>query len=207
MRFYEKHILPGLTHLTMGQEQLLPYRRRAVSGAKGRVLEIGIGSGLNLALYPDAVDQIVGVDPSPELLHRAAQASQGLTPTTEMIEGVAEALPLENRSVDCVVATWTLCSVSEPEKVLAEIRRVLKPDGAFRFVEHGTAPNPVSSVGSAGSRLPGSIVPETVTLTARQTLWSSRTASAWSGSTPATRKVRNPLFSCMRGKLAFIEAA
>lgn len=126
----------------MGQEQLLPYRHRAVSGAKGRVLEIGIGSGLNLALYPDAVDQIVGVDPSPELLHRAAQASQGLTPTTEMIEGVAEALPLENRSVDCVVATWTLCSVSEPEKVLAEIRRVLKPDGAFRFVEHGTAPEP-----------------------------------------------------------------
>ena len=126
----------------MRQEQLLPYRRRAVSGAKGRVLEIGIGSGLNLALYPDAVDQIVGVDPSPELLHRAAQASQGLTPTTEMIEGVAEALPLENRSVDCVVATWTLCSVLEPEKVLAEIRRVLKPDGVFRFVEHGLAPEP-----------------------------------------------------------------
>ena len=129
MRFYEKHILPGLTHLTMGQEQLLPYRRRAVSGAKGRVLEIGIGSGLNLALYPDAVDQIVGVDPSPELLNQAAEASQGLTPTTEMIEGVAEALPLEDRSVDCVIATWTLCSVSEPEKVLAEIQRVLKPDG------------------------------------------------------------------------------
>ena len=81
---------PGLTHLAMRQDQLLPYRRRAVSGAKGRVLEIGIGSGLNLALYPETVDEIVGVDPSPELLQRAAQAAQGLTPTTEMIEGVAE---------------------------------------------------------------------------------------------------------------------
>ena len=126
----------------MGQDQLLPYRRRAISGLHGRVLEIGIGSGLNLALYPEAVRQVVGVDPSPELLRRAAQASQGLTPTTEMIEGVAEALPLEDRSVDCVVATWTLCSVSEPEKALAEIRRVLKPDGVFRFVEHGLAPGP-----------------------------------------------------------------
>jgi len=121
VRFYEEHILPGVTHLAMRQEQLLPYRRRAVSGAKGRVLEIGIGSGLNLALYPEAVHQVIGVDPSPELLHRAAQASQGLMPAIEMIEGVAEALPLEDRSVDCVVATWTLCSVSEPEKVLAAL--------------------------------------------------------------------------------------
>ena len=100
MQFYEKHILPGLTHLAMRQDQLLPYRRRAVAGAMGCVLEIGIGSGLNLALYPEAVHQVIGVDPSPELLHRAAQASQGLTPTTEMIEGVAEALPLQDRSVD-----------------------------------------------------------------------------------------------------------
>ena len=142
MRLYEKHILPRLTHLAMGQDQLLPYRRRAISGLHGRVLEIGIGSGLNIALYPEAVHQVIGVDPSPELLHRAAQASQGLMPAIEMIEGVAEALPLEDRSVDCVVATWTLCSVSEPEKALAEIRRVLKPDGVFRFVEHGLAPGP-----------------------------------------------------------------
>jgi len=142
MRLYEKHILPRLTHLAMGQDQLLPYRRRAASGLHGRVLEIGIGSGLNLALYPEAVRQIIGVDPSPELLSRAAQTSHGLMPAAEMIEGVAEALPLEDRSVDCVVATWALCSVSEPEKALAEIRRVLKPDGIFRFVEHGLAPEP-----------------------------------------------------------------
>ncbi|WP_366281583.1 MULTISPECIES: class I SAM-dependent methyltransferase [Paracoccus] len=98
MRLYEKHILPRLTHLAMGQDQLLPYRRRAASGLHGRVLEIGIGSGLNLALYPEAVRQIIGVDPSPELLSRAAQTSHGLMPAAEMIEGVAEALPLEDRS-------------------------------------------------------------------------------------------------------------
>ena len=126
----------------MGQDQLLPYRRRAISGLHGRVLEIGIGSGLNIALYPEAVRQIIGIDPSPELLSRAAQTSHGLMPAAEIIEGVAEALPLEDRSVDCVVATWALCSVSEPEKALAEIRRVLKPDGIFRFVEHGLAPEP-----------------------------------------------------------------
>ncbi len=142
MRLYEKHVLPRLTHLAMRQDQLLPYRRRVVSGARGRVLEIGIGSGLNLAFYPEAVRLIIGVDPSPELLRRAAKLSHELMLATEMIEGVAEALPLEDHSVDCVVATWTLCSVSEPGRALAEILRVLKPVGIFRFVEHGLAPEP-----------------------------------------------------------------
>lgn len=142
MLSYRKHVLPGLTHLAMRQDQLLPYRRRAVVGLHGRVLEIGIGSGLNLALYPGDVHQVVGVDPSPELLRRAARNPHGAMPAPEMIEGVAEALPLEDRSVDCALATWTLCSVSEPETALAEIRRVLKPGGVFRFVEHGLAPEP-----------------------------------------------------------------
>ncbi|WP_299845767.1 class I SAM-dependent methyltransferase [uncultured Jannaschia sp.] len=142
MLSYRKHVLPGLTHLAMRQDQLLPYRRRAVAGLHGRVLEIGIGSGLNLALYPEAVREVVGVDPSRELLRRAERAPHGSRPATEMIEGVAEALPLEDRSVDCVLTTWTLCSVSEPETALAEIRRVLRPGGVFRFVEHGLAPEP-----------------------------------------------------------------
>ncbi|CTQ34528.1 class I SAM-dependent methyltransferase [Jannaschia rubra] len=142
MLSYEKHVLPRLTHLAMRQDQLLPYRRRAVAGLHGRVLEIGIGSGLNLPLYPGAVVEVVGVDPSPELLRRAARNSHGPMPATEMIEGFAEALPLEDRSVDCALATWTLCSVSEPETALAEIRRVLKPGGVFSFVEHGLAPEP-----------------------------------------------------------------
>lgn len=140
MRFYDTHILPRLTHLAMRQELLLPYRRRVVSGVNGCVLEIGIGSGLNLALYPGAVDRVIGIDPSPKLLRLAGEASRNGAPETELIEGTAEKLPLEDRSVDCAVASWTLCSVSNPRQALAEIRRVLKPGGIFSFVEHGLAP-------------------------------------------------------------------
>lgn len=139
MRFYDTHILPRLTHLAMRQELLLPYRRRVVSSARGRVLEIGIGSGLNLPLYPDTVRRVIGVDPSPGLLRLAGEASRSGAPETELIEGTAEALPLEDQSVDCAVATWTLCSVSNPRQALAEIRRILKPGGIFSFVEHGLA--------------------------------------------------------------------
>lgn len=142
MGFYDARILPRLTHLAMGQEQLLPYRRRAVALARGRVLEIGIGSGLNLAHYPNAVTRVIGVDPSPGLLRLAAEASGRPGLETELVEGRAEALPLEDASVDCAIATWTLCSVSDPRRALAEIRRVLRPDGVLAFVEHGLAPEP-----------------------------------------------------------------
>ena len=140
MRFYDRHVLPRLTHLAMRQDLLLPYRRRAVSSARGRVLEIGIGSGLNLPLYPDAVDHVVGVDPSPELLSLAGAASRSDVREVELIKGTAENLPLEDRSVDCVVTSWTLCSVADPRQALSEVRRVLKPGGMFCFVEHGLAP-------------------------------------------------------------------
>ena len=106
------------------------------------MLEIGIGSGLNLPLYPEAVDKVIGVDPSPGLLRLAAEASRRPSPETELIEGTAENLPLENGSVDCAVVSWTLCSVAEPNRALAEIRRVLKLGGVFSFVEHGLAPEP-----------------------------------------------------------------
>ena len=140
MPFYATHVLPRLTHLAMRQEQLQPYRRRMVSAVRGQVLEIGIGSGLNLPLYPEAVQRVIGVDPSPGLLRLASRASRGSTRRTDLVEGVAEDLPLEDASMDCAVASWTLCSVSEPRRALAEIRRVLAPGGIFSFVEHGLAP-------------------------------------------------------------------
>ncbi len=142
VQFYRTHVLPRLTHLAMRQEQLRPYRERVVSAASGRVLEIGIGSGLNLPLYPEAVDEVIGVDPSPELLRLAAEASRRPGLETDLIKGTAENLPLENGSVDCAVVSWTLCSVAEPKQALAEIRRVLRLGGVLSFVEHGLAPEP-----------------------------------------------------------------
>ena len=141
MRFYDTHVLPRLTHLAMRQEQLRPYRERVVSAAHGRVLEIGIGSGLNLPLYPVAVERIIGVDPSPGLLQLASEAAERSARETELIEGTAEELPLDDRSIDCAIVSWTLCSVSDPELALAEIRRVLKPEGVLSLVEHGLAPD------------------------------------------------------------------
>src|SRR3954469_15477566 len=133
---------PWLTHWTMGLEQLKAYRARVVGGAKGRVLEIGIGSGLNLPFYCDAVEEVIGVDPSHELLAISGRAAAGWPHKFSLLERSAESLPLDDRSVDTVVVTWALCSIPDPVAALREARRVLKPGGEFRFVEHGLSPDP-----------------------------------------------------------------
>jgi ubiquinone/menaquinone biosynthesis C-methylase UbiE len=142
MAFYRDKVLPRLTDLVMRRGDLVPYRRRIVSIASGRVLEIGIGSGLNLPLYGQAVDQIIGIDPSANLLEMARKArSHGGAPL-QLIEGSAERIPIEDASVDTVVTTWTLCSIETVDLALVEMRRVLKPGGRMLFVEHGLAPDP-----------------------------------------------------------------
>lgn len=142
MQFYRTHLLPRITHLAMRQELLRPYRQRVVADARGHVMEIGIGSGLNLPLYPAGVERVTGVDPSPALLRLAEQASHRTGAEAELIEGTAEDLPIEDATVDCAIASWTLCSVADPHRTLAELRRVLRPNGFFAFVEHGLAPEP-----------------------------------------------------------------
>jgi ubiquinone/menaquinone biosynthesis C-methylase UbiE len=141
MGIYQRHILPRLTHWSMGLEQLKAYRARVVGGAKGRVLEIGIGSGLNLPFYGDAVEEVIGVDPSHELLAIAGRAAIRSSRKIRLLERSAESLPLDDRSVDTVVVTWALCSIPDPVAALREARRVLKPGGEFRFVEHGLSPD------------------------------------------------------------------
>ncbi len=140
MGFYQDNILPWLTHLAMRQATLVPYRARVISGAKGRVLEIGIGSGLNLPYYGQDVTQIVGLEPSPKLLAMARQAARRSAMPLELVEGTAEAIPVENASIDTVVTTWTMCSIANIDRALAEMRRVLRPEGRLLFVEHGRAP-------------------------------------------------------------------
>lgn len=140
MGFYQNRIVPCLIHLSMRQKNLVPYRHQVIAAAEGRVLEIGIGSGLNLGLYGDKVEQVIGLDPSPKLLGMARDAARRASPTVELLEGSAEQVPLEDRSVDTVVTTWTLCTIPDAECALSEARRVLKPSGRLLFVEHGQAP-------------------------------------------------------------------
>lgn len=141
MGFYQTRVVPHLVQLGMRSARLVPYRRRVIAGARGRVLEIGLGSGLNLPFYgPDATD-IVGLEPSPALLRMARQAFDSLPRRPELLEASAEAMPLEDRSIDTAVTTWTLCTIADVERALAEVRRVLKPGGRLLFVEHGRAPD------------------------------------------------------------------
>jgi ubiquinone/menaquinone biosynthesis C-methylase UbiE len=142
MGFYRKHIVPCLTHLAMGQKQLLPYRRRIVGAAEGRVLEIGIGSGLNLPLYGATATSVIGLEPSPELLRMARSRASAAAVPVMLLDASAEAIPLDTGSVDTVVTTWTLCTIPSALRALSETRRVLKPGGVLLFVEHGRAPEP-----------------------------------------------------------------
>lgn len=139
--WYETIVLPRLIHLSMRQKKLAEYRPRVVSAAKGRVLEVGIGSGLNLPFYPESVEGIIGLDSSPALLAMSRKARKRSRIPVTLMHGTAESVPLEDASVDTVVMTWTLCSILDPGRALAELWRVLKADGELLFVEHGRAPD------------------------------------------------------------------
>lgn len=142
MSFYERRILPRLLDLVMRQRRTEPYRRRAVSAARGVVLEIGLGSGLNLPHYGPDVERVHGLDPSAELLGIAKSRLAGSAAPVLLLRAVAEMLPIRARSIDTVVMTWTLCSIADPAVALLEMRRVLKPDARLIFVEHGLSPEP-----------------------------------------------------------------
>lgn len=112
-----------------------------VSRARGDVLEIGIGSGLNVDFYSSDVHRVCGVDPSAELQHMARKRYAGSPLSVEFLLQSAETLPLPEKSIDTVVMTWTLCSIPDPLKTLAQMRRVLKPNGKLIFIEHGRSPD------------------------------------------------------------------
>jgi ubiquinone/menaquinone biosynthesis C-methylase UbiE len=142
LSFYQRRILPRLISFGMGQKQLRPLRERLIAGARGRVLEIGIGSGLNMPFYSREVDTLLGIDPSAPLLQMARKHTAWTHFPVELTEGRAEDIPLDDRSVDHVVMTWTLCSIADAPRALAEIRRVLRPGGQLHFLEHGRSPDP-----------------------------------------------------------------
>jgi ubiquinone/menaquinone biosynthesis C-methylase UbiE len=140
MGIYGNRILPALTDLAMRNQELRPFRERVAGGAEGRVLDLGIGPGLNLPFYSGRATQILGIDPSPRLLARAGARSGTAAVPVTLVEGSAEQIPLAGASVDTVVMTWVACSIPDVERALAEVRRVLRPGGRLLFVEHGRAP-------------------------------------------------------------------
>lgn len=139
MGLYRKLVVPRLTDLAMRNKHLEPYRRRVLGAARGRVLEIGVGSGLNLARYPPAVCELLALEPDPKLMGMArSKPPESVLPVT-FLEASAEQIPLEDGSVDTVISTWTMCSIPDIGRALEEMRRVLKPAGRLLFVEHGLA--------------------------------------------------------------------
>jgi SAM-dependent methyltransferase len=111
MGIYSNCVVPHLVHLAMRNRRLLPYRERTISAAEGRVLEVGIGSGLNLPLYSAQAREILGLEPAPRLLARARRAAAALSLPVTFIEGSAETIPLKDGCIDTVVTTWTLCTI------------------------------------------------------------------------------------------------
>lgn len=140
MGFYARWVLPRILDLVMQQKQIAPYRARIATAASGRVLDVGIGSGLNLPFYGDRIERVYGIDPSPELLRFAETRAARASAPVELLLGSGEALPFADRALDTVVLTFTLCTIVDPGRALAEIRRVLRPEGRLLFAEHGRAP-------------------------------------------------------------------
>jgi ubiquinone/menaquinone biosynthesis C-methylase UbiE len=144
MGVYAKYIWPRLVDLGMRNAETTKLRATWIPQARGEVLEVGIGSGLNLAHYSHEVQHVYGVDPSLELQRMARRriAETGRLKVEFLLQSAEQPLPLGDFSIDTVVVTWTLCSIPEVAPALAEMRRVLKPNGRLIFLEHGRAADP-----------------------------------------------------------------
>ena len=141
MSLYNKYILPNLIISGCNKKPQMKQREKIIPNAKGKVLEVGIGSGLNLSFYdPDKVTELVGIDPSLELWEKR-QPVKDLGFHYEFIKGVAEDMPFGKDNFDTIVITYTLCSIPDFQSALESLRKVLKPSGKFLFCEHGKAPD------------------------------------------------------------------
>jgi ubiquinone/menaquinone biosynthesis C-methylase UbiE len=142
VNFYDRWVLPPILDLVMRQRQLQKYRHEGIAAADGRVLEVGIGSGLNFPLYSEQVEIVFGIDPSPRLLAIARRRAVAAGVHVDLVQGSAVEIPLADNTIDTVVMTWVLCSIADPSAALREMRRILKPGGKLVFVEHGLSPEP-----------------------------------------------------------------
>ena len=137
MGFYADHILPRAIAVACGSSKLGPWRSEASEGLIGEVFELGFGSGSNIAFYPPEVTSVVGLEPSGQARKIAERAIRSSPVRVDVSLGVGEEIPFESESFDSALMTFVLCSVADPEVVLAEIFRVLKSGSKLNFLEHG----------------------------------------------------------------------
>jgi ubiquinone/menaquinone biosynthesis C-methylase UbiE len=139
---YRRFVLPKLINTACALPPMMALRQRYIPLARGRVLEIGIGSGLNLKFYGEQIESVSGLDPAAELTRIARERAHALGAVVDLLTVSGEAIPADTASYDSIVCTWTLCSIPNVYRALDEMRRVVKPDGTFIFIEHGRSPDP-----------------------------------------------------------------
>ena len=142
MGLYNKYVLPKLIVSACKQKPNRRQREKVIPLATGNVLEIGIGSGLNLPYYDDKkVNHLMAIDPSLDVWNKNEFDPKDIPFDFEFIQASAEDIPFDNNSFDTIVTTYTLCSIKDTNKAFEEIRRILKPNGKLVFCEHGKAPD------------------------------------------------------------------
>jgi len=143
MGLYQKYVLPKIIDFACTRRPNLRQRKKVVPLARGRVLEIGFGSGINLPYYDsDRVEHVWALEPSKEMWSLAGERLEAAHLAAEFVEASAQDIPLEDACADTVLITYTLCTIPETLPALGEMRRVLKPGGELIFCEHGAAPDP-----------------------------------------------------------------
>jgi ubiquinone/menaquinone biosynthesis C-methylase UbiE len=142
MGFYQDQVLPRFQDKVMDRKDMREIRARVCSGLSGEVVEVGFGTGLNALHCPDDVARVAAVEPSAVCMRIAQPRIASISATVDLAGLTGESLDLPSEEFDAALSTWTLCTIPNVDAALGEIRRVLKPGGQFRFVEHGRAPDP-----------------------------------------------------------------
>jgi ubiquinone/menaquinone biosynthesis C-methylase UbiE len=142
MGLYSRHVFPRLCDLSMRAPHIARLRRDVLAGADGEILEIGFGTGLNLGHYPEHVRHLTAVDPGVGMTRIARRRIERSHIDVDLRVQTADELPFDDGRFDCVVTTWTLCSIRDAKRAIGEIGRVLKPGGQFLFLEHGLSEEP-----------------------------------------------------------------